>query len=227
MSTSPWSPTPRNAEVPPATDRARSSRTGADPTVVGHIHPMSHASDAAVVARVLSGDREAFGTLVDRHQDRMVAFVRHMGFGPEETLDIVQDGFVRAFRHLRRCGDPERFSGWLFRIVSNVARTAATRRARTRTDSIDDHGATLPSDLPDPESRMERAWTRDRIREALDTVPHDQREALILMYLEGYTVAEIEELTGASQSAIKMRLKRGREAMERVLAPLFVQVEER
>lgn len=188
---------------------------------------MSQVSDASVVARVLAGDREAFGTLVDRHQDRMLAYARHMGFGPEEASDIVQDGFVRAFRHLRRCGDPERFDGWLFRIVSNLCRTAGGRAKRQRTDALEDHASSLASELPGPEERMEGSWTRDRVREALDGVPPDQREALILMYLEGYSVAEIEELTGASRSAVKMRLKRGRDALEHVLAPLFTEVEDR
>ena len=186
---------------------------------------MSQASDADIVARVVSGDREAFGTLVDRHQDRMIAYVRHMGFGPEEALDIVQDGFVRAFRHLRRCGDPERFGGWLFRIVSNLCRTAATRTARTKTDPLEDHAGGLRSERPDPQEHTEEVWAREQVREALKTVPDDQREALVLMYLEGYSVAEIEELTGASSSAVKMRLKRGRDALERVLAPLFAEVE--
>lgn len=207
------------------TGRARAPKGGAGPAVVGHIEPMSQASDAVVVARVLSGDREAFGTLVDRHQDRMIAYARHMGFGSDEAMDIVQDGFVRAFKHLRRCGDPERFGGWLFRIVSNLCRTAVTKTARKKSESLEDHGPGLRSELPGPEEKMEDSWTRDRIREALDEVPTDQREALVLMYLEGYSVAEIEELTGASSSAVKMRLKRGRDALERVLAPHFVEME--
>ncbi len=205
--------------------RVRAPSGGADPAVAGHIVSMSQSSDAIIVSRVLSGDREAFGTLVDRHQDKLIAYARHMGFGPDEAMDIVQDGFVRAFRHLLRCGDPERFGGWLFRIVSNLCRTSASRTVRRKTDSIDDHAVSLRSEEPDPQERMEVGRTRERIREALDTVPPDQREALVLMYLEGYSVAEIEELTGASSSAVKMRLKRGRDALERVLAPLFVEVD--
>jgi RNA polymerase sigma-70 factor, ECF subfamily len=205
--------------------RVRTPSRGADPAVAAHIDPMSQSSDAIVVARVLSGDREAFGTLVDRHQDKMIAYARHMGFGPDEAMDIVQDGFIRAFRHLRRCGDPERFGGWLFKIVSNLCRTSASRTVRRKTESIDEHTLSLRSDEPDPQERVEVGRTRERIREALLTVPPDQREALVLMYLEGYSVAEIEELTGASSSAVKMRLKRGRDALERVLAPLFVEVD--
>ncbi len=65
------------------------------------------------------------------------------------------------------------------------------------------------------------------MRRALDSVPADQREALVLMYLQGLSVSEIEELTGASRSAIKMRLMRGREALKRELEPLFGEVVER
>lgn len=229
MSTSYWSRAVRKPEArAPEPRRVRVPEEGdADPAVAGHIGSMSQASDAVVVSRVLAGDREAFGTLVDRHQDKMITYVRHMGFGPEEALDIVQDGFVRAFRHLRRCGDPERFGGWLFRIVSNVCRTAGGRTARKRTDSLEDHAPSLRSEVPGPEEQMEGSWTRDRVREALETVPPDQKEALVLMYLEGYSVTEIAELSGASSSAIKMRLKRGRKALECVLAPLFEEVGER
>ena len=72
---------------------------------------MTEPSDGALVQRALAGDRQAFGLLVERHQDRMLAYVRYMGFDETEACDLAQDAFVRAFRHLRRCGDPDRFSG--------------------------------------------------------------------------------------------------------------------
>lgn len=188
---------------------------------------MSEPSDGALVARVLAGERQAFGLLVERHQDRMVRYVRHMGFGDGDAPDLVQDAFVRAFRHLRRCGDPDRFAGWLFRIVVNVCRTAGARRSRRPMAPLDDVKSTLQSDQPTPEERAEMASTRELVRAALDAVPDDQREALVLMYLEGYSVSEIEELTGASASAVKMRLKRGRDALREQLEPLFSEVRER
>lgn len=191
-----------------------------------HYGRMTQLSDGTLVKRVLDGDREVFGALVERHQDRMIAYARHMGFGPAEAKDIVQDGFIRAFRHLRRCGDPERFSGWLFRIVSNLCRTMASRSARKRNDPLEAHAPTLVSEVPGPEERMMGAWTRVRVRAALDEVPPEQREALVLMYLEGYSVAEIGELTGASVSAVKMRLKRGRDALQDALGPLLTEMEE-
>lgn len=157
----------------------------------------------------------------------MLAYVRYMGFGEAEACDIVQDAFVRAFRHLRRCGDPERFDGWLFRIVSNLCRTAGARRARSRSEPLEPHRATLESDAPGPDAAAEEAWLREKLRAALDVLPDDQREAIVLMYLEGRSVQEIEQLSGASSSAVKMRLKRGREALRRELEPLFTEAHER
>ena len=187
---------------------------------------MTDTSDSALIAQVLSGHRDAFGTLVERYQDQMLAYVRYMGFGEAEACDLVQDAFVRAFRHLGRCGEPDRFKGWLFKIVSNLCRTARSRNAKQRSVSLDRHVSSLVSDLPGPDEQMEANWAKEGVRAALDTVPPDQREALVLMYLQGHSVKEIEELTGASPSAIKMRLKRGREALKRELEPLFSEVQE-
>jgi RNA polymerase sigma-70 factor (ECF subfamily) len=188
---------------------------------------LRQAPDGALVERVLAGDRSAFGILVERYQDRMLAYAKYMGFEEADARDAVQDAFVRAFRHLGRCGDPERFGGWLFKIVSNVCRTAGGNASRKATEPLDEHGPSLiaPAALPDEE--METRWLKEQVRAALDRVAPDQREALVLMYLQGHSVNEIEELTGASTSAVKMRLKRGREALEALLGPLLIEVTER
>lgn len=185
---------------------------------------MTEGSDGALVARVLAGERHVFGILVQRYQDRMLAYVRYMGFGEAEARDLSQDAFVRAYKHLHRCGDPERFAGWLFKIVSNVCRTAGARKARTAMEPLDAHRSVLADDCPGPDEHAEANWVKAAVRAALDALPADQREALVLMYLQGCSVSEIEELTGASRSAVKMRLLRGRDALRSRLEPLFSEV---
>jgi RNA polymerase sigma-70 factor (ECF subfamily) len=187
---------------------------------------MSETPDAAVVARVLAGSRQEFGTLVSRYQDRILAYIRYMGFNEADAHDLAQDAFVRAFRHLRRCGDPDRFAGWLFRITANVCRTAGSRRARREAEPLDAYRAALATDEPGPHEQAEASWTKERVRAALDALPDDQREALVLMYLMDYSVAEIEEVTGASASAVKMRLKRGRDSLRDQLEAMFVEAHE-
>jgi RNA polymerase sigma-70 factor (ECF subfamily) len=151
----------------------------------------------------------------------MLAYVRYMGFDEAEARDLAQEAFVRAFRHLRRCGDRERFAGWLFKIVSNLCRSAGARASRRSTEPLEALAGSLASDGPTPEEQAEARWLKARIREALDRLQDDQREALVLMYLQGHSVQEIEELTGASASAVKMRLKRGREALKELLGPVL------
>lgn len=184
---------------------------------------MTDSSDAEIVERVLSGRHEAFGALVQRYQDSLVAYVIYMGFDEATAHDVVQDGFIRAFRHLRRCGDPERFEGWLFKIVSNLCRTAGKKRSRRRMEPLQVHHADLVDHEADPEQDVEASVLRDHIRTALETLPGDQREALVLMYLQGHSVREISEMTGASASAVKMRLKRGRDALKGELEPFFAE----
>jgi RNA polymerase sigma-70 factor (ECF subfamily) len=188
---------------------------------------MTEPPDGVLVAQVLAGQRDLFGRLVDRYQDDMVAYVRYMGFGEAQACDIVQDAFVRAFRHLGRCGEPDRFAGWLFKIVSNLCKTAARKQSRRRTEHLDALGGVLPSEDPRPDEHAVASQARERVRRALSSVPPDQREALVLMYIQGLSVAEIEEVTGASRSAIKMRLKRGREALKGALEPFFSEVDAR
>ena len=170
---------------------------------------MTETTDGALVAQVLAGHHNAFGTLVNRYQDQMLAYVRYMGFGEAEACDLVQDSFVRAFRHLGRCGDRDRFAGWLFKIVSNLCRTVGSTNARRRSEPLDPHGRTLVSELPGPDEQMEANWTRDRVRTALDTVPPDQREALVLQTWHGWSLADIGRHMDRTPAAVAGLLKRG------------------
>ena len=187
---------------------------------------MTETPDGAVVARVLAGNRQEFGTLVARYQDKIVAYVRYMGFGEADARDIAQDAFVRAYRHLRRCGEPDKFAGWLFRIAANLCRTAGKQAGKRAVEPLDAYRSSLPSEEAGPLEAAVASWTRRRVREALEALPDDQKEALVMMYLLGYSVSEIEEITGASGSAVKMRLKRGRDAMREQLEPMFSEVRE-
>lgn len=175
--------------------------------------------DEVLVERTRAGQREAFGGLVERYQDRLFRYVRHLGFGDEDAADIVQDAFVRAYRHLRRCGDPSRFGGWIFKITGNLCRTAGAR-ARRR-EMLDVESVTLVDPGSGPGSELEASSDKHHIRASLDELPFEQREAVILFYMMEYSVREIAALTGASTSAVKMRLKRAREALRERLGPLI------
>lgn len=177
--------------------------------------------DAEVVARVLRGDLEAFALLVDRYQDEFTAYAKHMTGSADEAADIVQESLVRAYRSLRRCGDPDRFKGWLFRIVSNQCKTHVTRRKRREKERIDDVAYALRSPH-EADADAREAELRQQLEDALQELPSDQREALVLKYIQELSIEEMAEMVGASSSALKMRLKRGREALREKLEGVVV-----
>lgn len=166
-------------------------------------------TDAEVIATVLAGDTDRFGLLVDRYQDEFARYAKYMTGSADEAADVIQESLVRAYRSLRRCGDRANFKGWLFRIVSNQCKTHLAKRRRRRMEPLSDEAIQVPSPA-DPEADAQGADVRRKVHDALQRLPTDQREALVLKYVEGMSLPEMAQALSASISALKMRLLRGR-----------------
>lgn len=176
---------------------------------------MEASSDAAIVARVLRGDAEAFRELVDRYRDQYARYALHMLGNREDAEEALQDAFTRAYRALPRCEDPERFGAWLFRILVNRCRTAGTRRGRRARTFVADEAALLGASEEHPEDRA--AW-REEIDRALQRLRPEQREAFLLKYVEEMGYDEMSQLTGVGVSALKMRVMRACERLRDLLS---------
>ena len=163
------------------------------------------APDAVLVRRVLDGDVEAYAVLVVRYRSRYVRFATHMLGSVEDAEEALQDAFVRAYRSLARCEDPERFGSWLFRILVNRCRTAGARRGRRERTIVHDEIALRDAAEDHPEESV--AW-REEIGRALERLPVEQREAFLLKHVEDLSYEEISATTGVGVSALKMRVKR-------------------
>src|SRR6266516_4332003 len=96
-------------------------------------------SDAALVRRVQTGDTGAYADLVARYRDRLGRYALHMLGNREDAEEVLQDAFVRAYRSLARCDDPERFGAWLYGILVNRCRTAGARAAPAGSCTIRRH----------------------------------------------------------------------------------------
>lgn len=172
--------------------------------------------DAEAVRRVLTGDRDGFAVLVERYQAVLFRHALGMVRDADVAADLVQDAFVRAYGSLRRCESPDRFGGWVFRILANRCRdylkSAARRGERMREDT-----AFAPRGS-DPEQVLERRHARAALEDALAALPPAQREALLLKHVEGCSYDEMAERLDASVSALKMRVMRAREALQARLA---------
>ncbi len=181
-------------------------------------------TDAAIIRRVLGGDTDAYGLLVDRYYDRSARFAMHMLGNAEDAEEALQDTFLRAYESLARYEDRERFGAWLFRILVNRCRTAAARRQRYERRFVENGGALLEGGGTLVGTVVEStadgdAW-RDEIWHALAKLPPELREAFLLKHVEELSYEEIMEITNTGMSALKMRVKRACERLRDLLGEM-------
>ena len=163
-------------------------------------------SDAALVARTLGGDLTAYAGLMVRYRDRFGRYAFHMLGNREDAQEALQDSFVRAYRSLASCRQPERFGAWLFRRLQRDRR----------------FDADLPDDVPSMGERPDAFEWRDEIGQALDQLRPHYREAFLLRYVEGLEYAEMAEMTGAKEPALRMRVKRASDQLKELLRDVHV-----
>ena len=159
-------------------------------------------TDDAIIRRVLGGETEAYALLVDRHHARCLRIACRILGNREDAEEAVQDAFLRAFRALAAYEPRERFGAWLTRIVINGCRTTSARELR-RSALFDD--AELPASVAGPGVPDDDF---PELAAALQLLPSDQREALVLRYADDLTYDEMSRITGAGASALKMRVQR-------------------
>jgi RNA polymerase sigma-70 factor (ECF subfamily) len=175
-------------------------------------------TDAALVARVLDGDIDAYAALVARYRDKYARYAVHMLGSREDAEEALQDTFVRAHRALRHCQDRDRFGAWLFRILVNRCRTAGSRRARRERTLVSDEVAMLNAAEDHP---ADRAALREEIQRALARLHPHQREAFLLKHVEELEYDEMSEITGVGVSALKMRVKRACDRLRVLLEEVY------
>jgi RNA polymerase sigma-70 factor (ECF subfamily) len=167
-------------------------------------------SDAQVVARVLSGEQEAFGLLIRRYEPGLLRYATRMLGSRDAASDAVAEGLVRAYRHLAGCRDPARLRTWLYRIVANRCKSHLARRP-VGDVSLDD--APPMADPADTEAELERAEELALVERALMTLSPEKREAFLLKHVEGMSYEEMADATGELIPTLKMRVHRAREAL--------------
>jgi RNA polymerase sigma factor (sigma-70 family) len=182
---------------------------------------MAEPADAQLVRRCQAGDKAAFSLLVIRHQMRLrrllLATLRH----PADADDVLQETFLRAYLGIESLRRPERFRAWVCAIALNLARM--WQRSLVRRPILDgdlDLWAAATADTnPSPEQAFEQRETAQRLAEALADLPPSERNALLLVYRDGLSHQETAARLGASLSAVKVRVHRGRRRLRAALAP--------
>ncbi|GGV02049.1 RNA polymerase sigma factor SigM [Streptomyces filipinensis] len=179
-------------------------------------------SDKELLARHVKGDPDAFGEIVRRHRDRLWAVALRTLGEREEAADAVQDALVSAYRAAHTFRGQSAVTTWLHRITVNACLDRARKAASRKTSPVDDTER-LEHLLEPHESASapaERSDVQRQLFEALGTLPHDQRAALVLVDMQGYPVAEAARILDVPTGTVKSRCARGRARLLPLLAHL-------
>jgi RNA polymerase sigma-70 factor (ECF subfamily) len=171
-------------------------------------------TDAELLERHLHGDTEAFGQLFLRHRDRLWAVALRTLCDPEEAADALQEAMISAFRRAGDFRGDSAVTTWLHRIVVNASLDRLRRRAAHAATSVGDEGALdilatqgrVPA-TTDPASVRDTALD---VEAALRLIPPEQRAALVLVDMLGYSVADAAAVLEISAGTVKSRCARGR-----------------
>ena len=184
--------------------------------------------DGAVVSAFLTGEERAFQELVDRYQTRLLNFIYRTIGDRERAEDLVQEVFIRVYRHLHRFDRSKKFSTWIYTIASNLAKNELRNRSRNplvlfqaiRKNWQDDD---RPLQFEDPASRPDDLYRKRHLRELVEQsvgrLPEHHREVFVLRELEGKSYEEIAEITSCNLGTVKSRLNRARNAFASIIGP--------
>jgi RNA polymerase sigma-70 factor (ECF subfamily) len=178
--------------------------------------------DRELVDAARRGDREAFRTLFERYNRRAYALALGMLRQPDDALDVVQDAFIKAHKHLDRFEGTSSFYTWLYRIVMNLAIDQLRKRKRViELDEESDDGL-LPQLLGgNPGRALMDKEIRARIDAALAALSDNHRAVLVMRELEGLSYEEMAKVMGCSKGTIMSRLFHARKNMQKQLADLY------
>lgn len=174
--------------------------------------------DRELLARHVGGDQEAFAELFRRHRDRLWAVALGTIANPDDAADALQDAMIKAFRGAVSFRGDAAVTTWLHRIVVNACLDLARRRAVRPATSLDPETARgLPASPSDP---IESRELQLDVKAALAKLPFEQRAALVLVDMQGFSVDEAAQILECAPGTVKSRCARGRARLLPLLADL-------
>jgi RNA polymerase sigma-70 factor, ECF subfamily len=165
-----------------------------------------------------AGDRAEFARLVEAYSNHIYRLGLKMLNNPQDAEDILQETFIKAFKHIKGFDGRSRISTWLYRIATNEA-LMLLRRRRPDTVSIHENvdaqeGESEPVQIVDwcclPESELLSSEGRSKLDQAVDNLPHNLRVVFLLRDIEGLSTKETADVLNMTETAVKTRLSRAR-----------------
>ncbi|HLE85534.1 MAG TPA: sigma-70 family RNA polymerase sigma factor [Thermoanaerobaculia bacterium] len=182
-------------------------------------------TDEELVAAVLRGERERFGALVERYQGRLVNYLYRLLRSVEDAHELSQEVFIKVYQALDRYDPRYRFSTWIFRVAQNAA-IDEIRKRRVRLVSFegreDDEGEAREwepeSPARGPYGELRNAERGGAIQQAIDKLPWEYRELIVLRHFGELSYDDIASLKAMPLGTVKNKLFRGRQMLKEELA---------
>ena len=184
--------------------------------------------DSDVVGVFLTGEERAFQELVERYQTRLLNFVYRTIGDREKAEDLVQEVFIRVYRHLHRFDRSKKFSTWIYTIASNLAKNELRNRSRNplvlfqtirKNWQDDDRPLQFEDSTTRPDDLYRKRHLRALVEESVAKLPEHHRQVFVLRELEGKSYEEIAEITSCNLGTVKSRLNRARTSFAAIIEP--------
>jgi RNA polymerase sigma-70 factor (ECF subfamily) len=183
--------------------------------------PPYSGEDSELIRAFQRGNRSAFDTLVLKHKEKIFNLCYWFLQDYEETDDMAQETFIKAFKALHKFRFQSTFSTWLYRIAVNTCKNrlkSSEYRHKKRTVSLSNPGGREERDrlkeikdgTPSPVQELEARERRILIRKGIDSLPSKKRALLVLRDIQGLSYEEISQITGLNLGTVKSRLSRAR-----------------
>ena len=181
--------------------------------------------EANIVRSVLDGRTDEYRRLVEDHQEQVFATIRRLVGDRDLAEELAHESFVRAYRALAQFRGDASFGTWVTQIAVHLVRDHFRRRRRAVVVPLDELGSADGADDVfiehrsgfDPYAELEERELLQRIERAMDDLPPDYRQVLVLRHLEGWSYERIAEVTGDSVGALKVRAHRARRLVHEAL----------
>lgn len=198
---------------------------GALVPLVGAMLAPERAGDAELVRVVLAGDTGAYRALVERYQDRVYAVLYGMVRNREDARELTQETFVRAYQNLSRYQGQSGFYTWVYRIAMNLGVDHLRRQKQRAADAFEDGIATKEmggamsegSHRDNPGRSLEKKRLHERLLTALEALPEDQRQIVVLREVDGLSYKEISEVLEIPEGTVMSRLFYARRKLQAAL----------
>ena len=201
----------------------------------GDLKPVAlgRATDEDLMRRTQLGDKQAFSLLYERYSGSVLSYLYRMLGNLEDVESIGQEVFLRAFRFAPTYRYPQKFSTWLFTITRNLAINQSRRRKRSPIRNITElnlEGIDMSGDPYQVATRatddVERQEEITRVLKALDGLPTDQKEVIVLGVFQDLSYSEMEAITGTKAVTLRSRMFHGLRRLARVVGAVDDEGEE-